>query len=178
MKTIDTLIARFKQEYQDVSLSHRLSEIDKATFHCFFISIKDEEALSENWENFTSWFAAHFQTKLDSEFEKWNLYLFFLVPEKIELSLRYNIENDTYSSRKIVIEGVQDCDKIIKNHIIISDLGISSSGSDSENESFDKDLDLAKLLFNKSIKGKKKKQSAKPVFEDLTRILKSKKDEN
>lgn len=45
----------------------------------------------------------------------------------IDNDLKYQIENDTFSSRKIVIEGIFDLQKIIEKHILNSDINIESS---------------------------------------------------
>ena len=71
-----------------------------------------EDKLRENWRNYRNDFAVEYQTDDIDEFEKWNFYLFYVVDNKnaIDRNLKYEIEHDTISSRKIVVskEELQD----------------------------------------------------------------------
>ncbi len=64
-----------------------------------------EDELRETWRNYRNDFAIEFQTDDIDEFERWNFYLFYVVDNKnaIDRSLKYEIEHDTISSRKIVV---------------------------------------------------------------------------
>lgn len=64
-----------------------------------------EDELRETWRNYRNDFAVEFQTDDIDEFERWNFYLFYVVDNKnaIDRSLKYEIEHDTISSRKIVV---------------------------------------------------------------------------
>lgn len=64
-----------------------------------------EDKLRENWRNYRNDFAVEYQTDDIDEFEKWNFYLFYVVDNKnaIDRNLKYEIEHDTISSRKIVV---------------------------------------------------------------------------
>lgn len=64
-----------------------------------------EDELRETWRNYRNDFAVEFQTDDIDEFERWNIYLFYVVDNKnaIDRSLKYEIEHDTISSRKIVV---------------------------------------------------------------------------
>ena len=50
-------------------------------------------------------FASEYQLDETDEFERWNFYLFYVVDNKntIDRNLKYEIEHDTISSRKIVV---------------------------------------------------------------------------
>lgn len=63
------------------------------------------DELRETWRNYRNDFAIEFQTDDIDEFERWNFYLFYVVDNKnaIDRSLKYEIEHDTISSRKIVV---------------------------------------------------------------------------
>lgn len=60
--------------------------------------------LLENWQKIRNDIADR-QRMIDDEFERWNHYLFYLAEEEAvnDISLKYKIEHDTISSRKIVI---------------------------------------------------------------------------
>ena len=64
-----------------------------------------EDELRENWRNYRNDFAVEYQTDDIDEFERWNFYLFYVVDNKnaIDRNLKYEIEHDTISSRKIVV---------------------------------------------------------------------------
>lgn len=64
-----------------------------------------EDELRETWRNYRNDFAVEFQTDDIDEFERWNFYLFYVVDNKnaMDRSLKYEIEHDTISSRKIVV---------------------------------------------------------------------------
>ena len=64
-----------------------------------------EDELRETWRNYRNDFAIEFQTDDIDEFERWNFYLFYVVDNQnaIDRSLKYEIEHDTISSRKIVV---------------------------------------------------------------------------
>lgn len=64
----------------------------------------DHEKLKSEWEAIRNE-VANSQSMIDDEFERWNHYLFFLVDEKsmLDINLKYKIEHDTISSRKILI---------------------------------------------------------------------------
>lgn len=64
-----------------------------------------EDELRETWRNYRNDFAVEYQTDDIDEFERWNFYLFYIVDNKnaIDRNLKYEIEHDTISSRKIVV---------------------------------------------------------------------------
>lgn len=103
-------------EYREVNFG--------GTIPAFFINIKEEESLRSQWKTVTEFIAINFQSSLKNEFSVWNIYLFFITPDSISDELKYVIENDTFSSRKIVITPEIGIDAIIKEHILNSDLRI------------------------------------------------------
>ena len=64
-----------------------------------------EDELRETWRNYRNDFAVEYQTDDIDEFERWNFYLFYVVDNKnaIDRNLKYEIEHNTISSRKIVV---------------------------------------------------------------------------
>jgi len=70
------------------------------------ISYKDATALASSWKEINSYLAANFISTLENEYSKWNFYLFYLVEGPVEKTLKYEIENNKFSSRKIVCEKV------------------------------------------------------------------------
>lgn len=64
-----------------------------------------EETLRTQWRSLRNKLAEERQMDPLDDFERWNFYLFYVVEDKsaIDRSLKYEIEHDTVSSRKIII---------------------------------------------------------------------------
>lgn len=64
-----------------------------------------EEELSQLWKDFRNLLIHDYQIEDIDEFTRWNFYLFYVVQNKnkIDRSLKYKIEHDTISSRKIIV---------------------------------------------------------------------------
>ncbi len=124
--SIETMISDLDNEFENASFS--FEEINyQGKLPCFFITVKSEEELTRIWMKVSDIIAVNCQSRMKNEFSIWNLYLFFIVSETISNDLKYQIENDTFSSRKIVIEGESDVAKIIDEHILNRDIKIDSS---------------------------------------------------
>lgn len=87
----------------------------------FVTHVIDEKTLATQWKEIRNQVALN-QTDLDDEFERWNFYLFYVVDNPVtDLSLKYEIEHDTISSRKMVVkaEAVSDalCNSLISKYI-------------------------------------------------------------
>lgn len=64
-----------------------------------------EDELRNTWRNIRNYVATKYQIQDIDEFMRWNFYIFYIVEDKnaIDRSLKYEIEHDTISSRKIVV---------------------------------------------------------------------------
>lgn len=71
--------------------------------HAFFARFASEIALESEWERLSNTIAIYYQSQLDSDFGIWNVYLFYVLSGDVERHIKYKIENDTISSRKIVL---------------------------------------------------------------------------
>lgn len=65
--------------------------------------INSSNILERTWEDIVDCFAVYFQTKLDLEIERSNLYIIFFLESEISNQLKMTIEYDRYSSRKIIV---------------------------------------------------------------------------
>lgn len=86
---------------------------------CGFTSV---ENLENEWEDIIECFACDFQTQLESEIERSNLYVVFFIENSVPNNLKMEIEYDRYSSRKIIInqkypENLNQLEDIIENLI-------------------------------------------------------------
>ncbi|MCU4158401.1 hypothetical protein J1N10_20685 [Carboxylicivirga sp. A043] len=91
------------------------------------VEFKDFETMTTQWKNFNSFISAELLTLKKDEFSKWNFYVFYLSKEANK-ELKYEIENNKFSSRKIVLEDYPselDNDNIlniVRNHITNEDI--------------------------------------------------------
>lgn len=70
----------------------------------FTVLLKDSQQLTESWEKLTNSIAIHYQSELEKNIEIWNIYVVFLIKKKVGKELKYEVEQDKYSSRKLVYE--------------------------------------------------------------------------
>ena len=138
------MLAEIKEEFSGISFDYREVNFG-GIIPAFFIYIKDERILSQKWKAITEYVAIHFQSSLKEEFSLWNIYLFFILENEGKGDLKYIIENDTFSSRKIIVAPTQDIDLIIKDHIKNDDLN-TPTVTDVEKKSFLPDPDIWDVL--------------------------------
>lgn len=123
-----------------------------------FIQFNDLTDLEKYWKEFNSFISAEYLIKLKKDFSKWNSYIFYITEGIVEKPLKYEIENNKFSTRKIVIELIdQSIDNdLIKNilseHIINDNIhfGVENQNIESflKNEIIDKAL--KSTFFNKT----------------------------
>jgi hypothetical protein len=91
--------------------------------YIFTAVLRDQKELTETWEEISSEVALYFQSTLDNEIEIWNIYILFLVQGMVDSEARYLVEQNKYSSRKLVIEDIKiplagkDIEEIIKEKL-------------------------------------------------------------
>lgn len=90
----------------------------------------NEADLEANWRDLNSYLAANYISKLDSEFSRWNFYVFYLSDGPVKRSLKYEIENNKFASRKIIDEKKYDgpieklIEAVIAEHITNDNIAI------------------------------------------------------
>ena len=148
----DELQSDIKNEFPDILFEYR--EINfGGIIPAFFINIKDEQNLTNQWKAITEFIAVYFQSSLRNEFSVWNIYLFFILEQEIKDDIKYIIENDTFSSRKIIIYPRHDIESLIQQHIKNDDTVISSI-HDFEDTPFQPNSDIWEILNGISYKKK------------------------
>ncbi|MGF7028982.1 MULTISPECIES: ABC-three component system middle component 1 [Sphingobacterium] len=143
------------------------------TINVFTLLFPTENLLKEQWKDLYSSIAAYFQADLPSsaEFERWNMYIFYVCRESVEKELQYKIENDRFACRKIVLgnykEEVNDeaVEKIISHHITNTDLNITATVQN-KSITFKKDEQLTKLISTHKLTTTKKNAET-----DIQKIL-------
>ena len=130
----------------------------------FSFLFETEDYLNDNWDKITSSIASYYQSVFENEeneFERWNIYILFLVKNSVGIQLKYKIENDKFSSRKIVIDNIkEDLNKdlvtgLIAKHIINSDLDVSNFENSNAYRSdaiYSNDSKIYQLIENSNLK--------------------------
>lgn len=116
----------FLAQFEKASFEFYRSE-PEAYISCFTCWLKSEADLVELWGQVASIIAYEFQAKLESKLEAWNIYLIFFVSDPVSKSIKYQIENDKFSMRKLVV-GNADADfcveTFLSNELLGADLEI------------------------------------------------------
>jgi hypothetical protein len=90
----------------------------------------DYETLKLKWNKVSSAVSMCYQADIndENEFEKWNLYIIYICTETVDKELKAKIENDKFSSRKIVVANQTEklttelANNLIIQHITNTDL--------------------------------------------------------
>ena len=116
-------------QIEDCKVYHYRNE-DKFRINVFFLEA-NTDIINENWKRFSNMVAANYQNveyMSDREFDKWNFYIIYISKDFIESDLKHRIENDKFSSRKIVEDSYnvefndEEAGLLITKHITNSDL--------------------------------------------------------
>lgn len=170
----DKILDDLGQRFENMKFSYREISFG-GNIHVFFVTDIEETDLKEYWEKISEFIATNFQVSLDEEFSVWNIYLFFLVKENVSNEIKYQIENDTFSSRKIVINRETDFDKIINEHIINNNLTITPQKKSDDIE-FKPNSIIWEVLERRTLKKKRRTYEAEPALDEI--IVKLKEVEN
>lgn len=83
-------------------------EEQEYNLYVFSATLENELELERLWKELTNAVAVFFQSELEKEIEIWNIYLIFIIKEKVSRDIKYKVEQDKYSTRKIVIDNIKD----------------------------------------------------------------------
>jgi hypothetical protein len=122
VEVLREMFADFDMKFQTIQFP--------VTVSAFFFTFASAAALQENWEKMQKAIAGYYQTGLadEAEFERWNIYIFYLCRELVASELKYKIQNDKFSSRKVVVEDFaaaideETLNELIAEHITNTDL--------------------------------------------------------
>lgn len=167
---IEILIEKFPQHQFD----HYEREYG-GSVNAFFIRCSNGIILDKTWEKIRNMIGVYFQSKLESEFEVWNIYLFYITSD-VSKELKHRIEHDTISSRKIVVDDQNDLsdsdykDYLFEEHITNINLNVNLAGK--ESLKFSKNKILSSII-DKIDSAKTKKNKEDFFGEALKQIEKS-----
>lgn len=121
-----------------------------------FVKFRDNNKLAECWQDFNNFTTAEYLLPLKDEFSKWNAYLFYLADRNVPKSLKYEIENNKFSTRKMVIDFTDKTfdentlEDILSKYILNE--GINYNVRQQNIEPFTKDAIINNALNNESSK--------------------------
>ena len=101
-----------RKEFKDyISKGLKLWVKKEKDFEIFIFSIKydSENEVMNDWEDLISKIAFHYQADLEDpmlDIEKYNMYVFFFIQDLMHSNLKFTIEHDKYSTRKIVVDNI------------------------------------------------------------------------
>ncbi|MES2560404.1 MAG: ABC-three component system middle component 1 [Bacteroidota bacterium] len=145
------------------------------TMPIIFVRFSSLDALAKTWKDLNSFLAAEFMTSIKDEYARWNFYIFYLSKENVERQLKYEIENNKFSSRKIVIENAssiteKEINLLISEHITNDNMQIGVENKQSSK--FKKNASLAKILDKLSL-NKKNDDDLQDTLDSIEKIYKN-----
>lgn len=148
---------------------------DQGSFQLYVFSalFQTADILRELWEPLNDDIALEFQSKLTIDVESWNIYIIFLVKEQISRELKYKIEQDKFSCRKLVFDNFNEkkWQLFVKNEKLIAEfitdrlfhINIEKQ-TPSDEENLDSILRKEHEMLLEVINSNSEKINYKPVF--------------
>ena len=107
----DHIIQSLKEKDNTLSYLKNLTcweyKEDNYSLYMFSIQLKNQEELLKIHEELRDYIAIYFQSQvLEKDIERWNIYQFFFIQEKVNDSTKQQIEQDKFSTRKIIHDGL------------------------------------------------------------------------
>lgn len=121
------------------------------------VKFKDDTGLKNQWKEFNSYLTAKYIPTVKDEYSKWNFYIFYFSNNSVDKQLKYEIENNKFSSRKIIIENSNtitdaEIENVISEHITNDNIQINVDST--YTLKFKKNAPLAKIVDKINLKGK------------------------
>jgi len=163
----------FDTEFPTITIECRSRSFGGGDLYAFILIFQNESDLKELWKVVSNTIAVAFQSQLKDEFAKWNTYLFYSIDFDITRELKYEIENNKFSSRKIIIERKLISTDVIEEYIFDKSLKEAMSIPVVQTNIFTKKNIIQNALKNKTVREKRvKKEVALEVLDDLYEALK------
>lgn len=121
------------------------------------VKFKDDTILKNQWKEFNSYLTAKFIPSVKNDYSRWNFYVFYFSNNTLGKALKYEIENNKFSSRKIVIENnksitKKEIEEVIAEHITNDNIEIIVENK--KTPTFKKNATLARILEKVSLNKK------------------------
>ncbi|SFO75655.1 hypothetical protein SAMN05428949_6501 [Chitinophaga sp. YR627] len=167
---------QFISHFGNLELAYQKISLGRGSAHAFSVTLDNVSTLGEIWQNISNFIAMHFQTKISDNFGKYNFYLFYIVLGNISNELKYKIENNTFSSRKIIVTEKEVLSSLVNSHILNNDLTISHDVAVVV-DSFRKNEQLWNMLQGRVLKGIRVTNAATDTYNELLKLKKEDQDE-
>ncbi|GAA3945178.1 hypothetical protein GO495_31055 [Chitinophaga oryziterrae] len=167
---------QFISNFGDLGLTYQQIPLGRGYVHAFSVNIDKESTLKETWQTISNFIAMHFQTRIGDNFGKYNFYLFYIAVENISNELKYKIENNTFSSRKIIITNGEELSSLVNFHILNNDLKIGQENT-VVIDSFKKNEQLWSKLQGRVLKGIRITNAATDTYNELLNFKREEQDE-
>lgn len=140
-----------------------------------FVSFETLYDLNKNWKDFNGQITTDFVIDFKEEYSRWNFYIFYLSNETVEKQLKYEIENNKFSSRKIVIESVnsiteKEINFLISEHITNDNIQIGVENKQSLK--FNKNTSISNIIDKLSL-NKKSDGDLQDALNSIEKIYKN-----
>ncbi|WP_120512415.1 ABC-three component system middle component 1 [Photobacterium salinisoli] len=112
-----------------------------AKVNAFCLVFEKESDLKEQWEDIADVLNYEYLSANETtEFERWNNYLIFIVTGETSLETKYEIENDKFYMRKLVLELSTKSEEILKektieflnNRLLLRNFDLSNNTSNND----------------------------------------------
>lgn len=179
-KNIKMLNEEIKQAFENI-IFFELGEIDfGGKILACFVQFSTLGNLKSEWRDFNNFITAKHLSNIQNEYSKWNFYIFYISTGIVTKDLKYEIENNKFSSRKIIIENITDVNKEFIQKIVsefITNDCIKFNVVVDEIEIFSRNQTINQALIKSSINRLKtlKEENLLEVLDNLETTLK---DEN
>jgi hypothetical protein len=116
-----------KSEFEEIKFE-LLSTADSQLLNCIVCWCETANDVITNWQAIQNLISAYFQPV--GQFAQWNVYLVIFCAEELPVRVKYIIQNDKYSVRKIVLDGLDvlpDSDEavtVVNKELLGSDLSL------------------------------------------------------
>lgn len=130
---------------------------NKYNFYIFSYYCKGELELLANYEELNDILGYSFQSNLEIDIERWNMYLFCFIEDKISDDIKQLVEQNKYATRKIVFDNQikkldsSEIQRIIKKKLFELDIEFETQSSEKNSlmkKIEKKDKSLSNLLAN------------------------------
>jgi len=149
------------------------------------LSLSSEAKLNELWDLLNSVISSELSKDFKNDFQMWNFYLFYLCKEEVGVELKYEIINNKFSSRKVVIDKFdkkideQVIEDIISEYIVGSDILLDEKVKTlPEESSYHSESKVFKNIESIYLQGNEKLNDKELLEMTLSRIILEIKDEN
>jgi hypothetical protein len=144
------------------------------SLYVFSIFITNQQELVDIHTKTKRYIATYIQGLLiDKDVERWNLYLVFFVKDEVDREDKYVIEQDRFSTRKIVLDGINErpsddeAIELIEETLFELTIDLTPIPVSDSIEELLNDKHSTVFLFNESNKGKNNED----IFEDMVNCL-------